>query len=230
MHTHTHTHTHTHLFKAAKDIVPGQEILVRYGDPAWFAAKNIPYSEVDYASTMWRPELHPLPCRQGVGHKVREGHSHTPTHTLTHAPTSTHVPTHPLTHSPTPPTTHSPSHTHPSPDGQHVFTVLNDIPIDTVVDISLCIDVALSVVDQFPMLWDFVLIGWTSKTVCVCVCVCACVCVYASMQKSAVNRYIHAIKYLCQSPRRCASLCPTPSRYRPLTTPTSLTCACHSIP
>ena len=32
----------------------------------WFKSKNIPYSDVDYASTMWRPDLHPLPCRENV--------------------------------------------------------------------------------------------------------------------------------------------------------------------
>ena len=46
----------------------GQEILVQYGDAIWFACRNIPYVDVDYASTMWRPDLHPLPCRENVRH------------------------------------------------------------------------------------------------------------------------------------------------------------------
>ena len=40
--------------------------MVRYGGAEWFESKNIPYSDVDYASTMWRPDLHPLPCRENV--------------------------------------------------------------------------------------------------------------------------------------------------------------------
>ena len=53
-------------FKAIKDIAAGQEILVAYGGADWFKRRNIPYADVDYASTMWRPDLHPLPCRQKV--------------------------------------------------------------------------------------------------------------------------------------------------------------------
>ena len=33
-------------------------------------------------------------------------------------------------------------------------------------DITLCVDVSVVVVDQFPVLWDFVLIGATAQTVC----------------------------------------------------------------
>ena len=53
-------------FKATKDIAAGQEILIRYGSAQWFECRNIPYSDVDYASTMWRPDLRPLPCRRNV--------------------------------------------------------------------------------------------------------------------------------------------------------------------
>ena len=59
-------HERINTLKATKDIPAGQEILVRYGDERWFQSKNIPYSHVDYASTMWRPDLHPLPCRENV--------------------------------------------------------------------------------------------------------------------------------------------------------------------
>ena len=59
-----------HTFKAIKDIPAGQEILVRYGSAEWFERKNIPYSDVDYASTMWRPDLQPLPCRQPIDVKT----------------------------------------------------------------------------------------------------------------------------------------------------------------
>ena len=58
---------HTHKHKATKDIAAGQEIFVRYGDARWFEIKNIPYADVDYASTIWRPNLQPLPCRRNVG-------------------------------------------------------------------------------------------------------------------------------------------------------------------
>ena len=69
MQAHTHIqeiHEHTNTFKATKDIEAGQEILVRYNSEKWFEDKNISYSDVDYASTMWRPDLHPLPCRKNV--------------------------------------------------------------------------------------------------------------------------------------------------------------------
>ena len=49
-------------------------------------------------------------------------------------------------------------------DGQHSFVVRADtIPAGTVVEISLCVEVSVIVVDQFPYLWDFVLIGETEK-------------------------------------------------------------------
>ena len=41
-------------------------MLAAYGGVDWFERRNIPYADVDYASTMWRPDLHPLPCRQNV--------------------------------------------------------------------------------------------------------------------------------------------------------------------
>ena len=79
-HAHTHAHTHTHTrtqririhvhkndtFKATKDIAEGQELFIRYGGAQWFKSKNISVTNVDYASTMWRPDLHPLPCRRKV--------------------------------------------------------------------------------------------------------------------------------------------------------------------
>ena len=65
VHTH-HIHGRINTFKAAKDIEAGQELLVRYNDAQWFKSKNIPYSDVDYASTIWRPDLKPLPCRKNV--------------------------------------------------------------------------------------------------------------------------------------------------------------------
>ena len=69
MHACKHTqeiHRHINTLKATKDIEAGQEILVRYNSEQWFESKNIPYSDVDYASTMWRPYLQPLPCRKNV--------------------------------------------------------------------------------------------------------------------------------------------------------------------
>ena len=59
-------HGHINIFKVTKDIPAGQEILVRYGGAHWFESKNIPYSDADYASTMWRPDLEPLPCRENI--------------------------------------------------------------------------------------------------------------------------------------------------------------------
>ena len=116
MHIHKQIHVHITCFKATKDIAAGQEILVRYGSAQWFESRNIPYADVDYASTRWRPELQPLACRQDV------------------------VPT-------------------VGADGQHSFAVREGMPSGTVLEISLCLEVSVVVVDQFPYLWDFVLTG-----------------------------------------------------------------------
>ena len=117
MHVHTsYTYTHKKLFKATKDIAAGQELFIQYGSAKWFEAKSIPIVDIDYASTMWAPDLHPLPCRQSV------------------APTT-------------------------GADGRHSFIVVGAIPAGTVLEISLCVEVSVIVVDQFPYLWDFVLTG-----------------------------------------------------------------------
>ena len=101
----------------------GQEILVEYGDASWFKDRKIPYSDVDYASTIWRPDLHPLPCRQHVRQQLA--------------------------------------------DGRHNFAVLADtIPSGTVVEISICVEVSVIVVDQFPFLWDFVIMDAITQQVC----------------------------------------------------------------
>ena len=136
--THTHTHTHKHArtqririhvhindtSKATKDIADGQELFLRYGSAQWFKSKNISVADVDYASTMWRPDLQPLPCPQSVAHKF-------------------------------------------GVDGRHSFAVLEDtIPSGAVLEISLCVEVSLNVVDQFPVLWDFVIMDATTQTVC----------------------------------------------------------------
>ena len=98
--------------------------MVRYGSRKWFEDKNIPYADVDYASTMWRPDLHPLPCRQNVAQTT-------------------------------------------GADGRHSFAVLADtIPSGTVLEISLCVEVSVIVVDQFPVLWDLVIMDATRQTVC----------------------------------------------------------------
>ena len=41
----------------------------------------------------------------------------------------------------------------------------DSIPSGAVVDISVCVEVSLNVVDQFPVLWDFVIMGATKQTV-----------------------------------------------------------------
>ena len=118
-------HEHINTFKAAKDIPAGQEVFARYGSAQWFASKNVPYADADYANTMWRPEHTPLPCRQSVRQITTE-------------------------------------------DGRHTFSVhVNTIPAGTVVEISLCVEVSLNVVDQIPVLWDFVIMDETTQTVCV---------------------------------------------------------------
>ena len=113
-------HVRINAFKATKDIAAGQEIFVWYGGAQWFNKKNIPYTDVDYASTMWRPDLHPLPCRQSVDQTT-------------------------------------------GADGRHIFTAPEVIRSGTVLDVSLCVDVSVIVVDQFPYMWDFVLTGKTEN-------------------------------------------------------------------
>ena len=145
----THTqqlHVHINTFKATKDIAAGQEVLVSYGGAEWFKSKNIPYTDFDYASTMWRPDLHPLPCRQGVRHTT-------------------------------------------GANDQDKFAVLEAVPAGTVLEISRCVEVSVAVVDQFPYLWDFVIMGQTT-TQTVCAREHADLCLLATtVLKSHVNQY-----------------------------------------
>ena len=110
------TNIQMHPLKVTKHIAAGQEFLVQYGNAKWFEDKNITYADVDYASTMWRPDLRPLPCRQSVHHTT-------------------------------------------GADGQRSFAVRKVVPSGTVVEVSLCVEVSVMVVDQLPFLWDFVLTG-----------------------------------------------------------------------
>ena len=117
----THTqqlHVHINTFKATKDIAAGQEIFVQYHSSKWFELRKISYVDIDYVSTMWRPDLHPLPCRQNLAQTT-------------------------------------------GADGRHSFAVGEAVPSGTVLEISLCVEVSVIVVDQFPFLWDFVLTGET---------------------------------------------------------------------
>ena len=124
MHT-QQLHFHMTPFKATKDIAAGQEIFIRYGSAQWFQHKNIPYADVDYASTLWRPDLHPLPCRQRVAQST-------------------------------------------GADGRHSFFVREAVPSDTVLEVSLCVEVSVDALNQLPLLGDFVLIGEmeTEQTAC----------------------------------------------------------------
>ena len=147
MHVHMHKQIHAHIntSKATKDIAAGQEIFVRYGSAKWFGGKNIPYLDVDYASTMWRPDLHPLSCRQDI---LKD-----------------------------------------KADGRHSFTVVGAIPSGTVVEISLCVEVSVIVVDQFPYLWDFVLTGETESE-------------YTGCQQTSASSCAHTACVCCRSRRR----------------------------
>ena len=121
-------HENINTLKATKDIATGQEFFIQYGNAEWFECNDIMYdmlyADNDDASTMWRPDLRPLPCRQTVRHTT-------------------------------------------GADGRHSFVVHADnIPPGTVVEISLCVEVSVIVVDQFPVLWDFVIIDAATQTVC----------------------------------------------------------------
>ena len=107
-------------FKATKDIAAGQELFIRYGGAEWFQSKKIMRVDVDYASTMWQPDLHPLPCPREVGMEY-------------------------------------------GADGRRVFFTNEAVPRGTVLIVSLCLEVAVRVVDQLPFLWDFVLTGETGN-------------------------------------------------------------------
>ena len=102
------------ICKAKKDIAAGQEIFFKYGGKEWFEGKNLPYTDVDYASTMWRPDLQPLPCRKDVLQTT-------------------------------------------GTDGRRSYAVREAVPSGAVLEISLCLGVPVTVVDQFPYLWDFML-------------------------------------------------------------------------
>ena len=121
--THAHAqrmHMHINIFKAAKDIAAGQELFIRYGSAKWFGGRNLSYADVDYESTMWRPDLHPLPYRRKVDQRT-------------------------------------------GADGRHSYAVLEAIRPGSILEISLCVEVSVVVVDQFPFLWDFVLTGETEN-------------------------------------------------------------------
>ena len=147
MHTCTaDPHVHTNIFKATKDISAGQEIFVRYGSAKWFKSKNISYANVDYASTMWRPDLQPLPCPLRVG-------------LIT------------------------------GPDGRNNFAVPEAVSSGTVLQVALCVEVSVVVVDQFPYLWDFVLTGETENDHICC-------------QQTSASSRAHTAYALCRSRRR----------------------------
>ena len=78
------------------------------------------YTDVDYASTMWRPDLRPLPYRRKVAQRT-------------------------------------------GADGRHSYAVLENIRPGSILEISLCVEVSVVVVDQFPFVWDFVLTGETEN-------------------------------------------------------------------
>ena len=167
---------HMNTFKVTKNIAAGQEFLVRYGSAQWFESKNVPYSDFDYASTMWRPDLHPLPCRKSFSKMT-------------------------------------------GVDGRHKFAVLGDtMPSGTLMDVSLCVDVPVTVVDQFPVLWDFVIMGETPQTVCARLKI-----------RNLIANPVYSYKQisLFRIPRRYASLCHTPRKSRPHPILFSLMCACH---
>ena len=42
-------------------------------------------------------------------------------------------------------------------DGRRSYVVLEAVPSGAILEISLCLEVPIIVVDQFPFLWDFVL-------------------------------------------------------------------------
>ena len=111
-----------HMFKADKDIAAGQEIFFSYGGPWWFENKKLSYTDVDYASTKWRPDLQPLPCRKDVIQTT-------------------------------------------GADGRRSYAVREAVPAGAVLEISLCLEVPIVVVDQFPFLWDFVITNGEKENV-----------------------------------------------------------------
>ena len=51
-------------------------------------------------------------------------------------------------------------------NGRRSYAMLEAVSPGFVLEISVCLEVSLNVVDQFPFLWDFVLIDATSQAVC----------------------------------------------------------------
>ena len=82
-------------------------------------------------------------------------------------------------------------------DGKHTFVVADTILPGTVLDISLCMEVPVVAIDQFPYLWDFVIIDATTQTVCVCV---------GAMQINYQPVYPCEHTFVCRIPQTCLPL------------------------
>ena len=48
-------------------------------------------------------------------------------------------------------------------DGRHSYRILEAVPSGAVLEISLCLEVSVIVLDQFPFVWDFALTGETEN-------------------------------------------------------------------
>ena len=151
-----YTHAHVNIFKVIKDIAAGQEIFYRYGGAKWFERKKVPYADVDYASTRWRPDLEPLPCRQDVIQTT-------------------------------------------GADGRRSYAVGKAVPSGTVLEISLCLEVPVIVVDQFPFLWDFVLTGETEHVHAACQQTTHTVCVFADQDEGKIGKRAELVLYFISS-------------------------------
>ena len=51
-------------------------------------------------------------------------------------------------------------------DGRHMYIVREAVPPGAILEVSLCLEVPVIVVDQFPYLWDFVLTRETENVLC----------------------------------------------------------------
>ena len=110
---------------------------------------------------MWRPDLHPLPCRHDVVQSTAAPYS---------------------------------------------YVVLEDAPSGTVLEVSLCLEVSLIVVDQFPFLWDFVLTGETENDHTGCQQTSASsrthtACVFADQDKGNIGEHAERVLYFHFSTR-----------------------------
>ena len=93
-------------------------------------------------------------------------------------------------------------------DGRQIFRVIEDIPSGTVLEISLCVEIWVTVVDQFPYLWDFVLTGEIDPEYAGCQHTSASSCVFVDQDEGNIGERAKRVLYFIYP--LTLSQCPNP--------------------